>query len=51
MARLNRRSEDQWERIEWQLDQVRQGIVILAGIALIGFVGAFVLAMTASGST
>jgi len=36
VAKFDRQSEDQLERLEWQLDQIRQNVSLLAWIAIIG---------------
>lgn len=44
MAKPRRDSEDQWERIEWQLDQIRANTLVvglLAALALLGAVLSF----------
>lgn len=35
MAKLDKNGADQMERIEWQLDQIRQNVNLLAWIAIL----------------
>ena len=44
MAKLNRNSTDPQERIEWQLNQIRQSVAIVAALFILGVLGTLLLA-------
>jgi len=48
--RPSRHADDRMERIEWQLNEIRHAVSILAVLAVLGVLGSFLLAVAASGS-
>ncbi len=50
MAKPQRDAQDPWERIEWQLDQIRVNTLVVGLLAALALLGAVLSFLAAAGS-